>query len=57
MGQQALVVDPEADEIEAQVIRLYRLLGASAAAAEQYAHYASVLRDQLGVEPPRMEDL
>ena len=57
VGQQALAVDPEADAIEAQVIRLYRMLGASAAAAEQYAHYASVLRDQLGVEPPRIEDL
>jgi DNA-binding SARP family transcriptional activator/tetratricopeptide (TPR) repeat protein len=57
VGQQALAIDPEADEIEAQVVRLYRRLGSPAAAAEQYAHYASVLREQLGVEPPRIEDL
>ncbi len=38
VGQQALAVDPEADVIEAHVIRLYRELGAPAAAAEQYAH-------------------
>jgi DNA-binding SARP family transcriptional activator len=57
LGQQALSIDPEADAIEALVVRLYRQLGASAAAAEQYGHYASVQRDQLGVEPPRLEDL
>ena len=57
LGQQALAVDPDADGIEAQVIRLYRQIGAPAAAAEQYGHYASVQRDQLGVEPPRIEDL
>jgi DNA-binding SARP family transcriptional activator/tetratricopeptide (TPR) repeat protein len=57
LGQQALEVDPEADGIEAQVIRLYLQIGAPAAAAEQYGHYASVQRDQLGVEPPRIEDL
>ena len=57
IGQQALAVDPEADGIEAHVIRLYRELGATAAAAEQYGHYSSVMRDQLGVEPPRIEDL
>ena len=42
VGQRALAVDPDADEIEAQEIRLYRRLEAPAAAAEQYAHYASV---------------
>jgi DNA-binding SARP family transcriptional activator len=57
IGQQALLADPEADDIEAHVIGLYRRLGAHAAAAEQYAHYASTLRDQLGVEPPAFGDL
>jgi DNA-binding SARP family transcriptional activator/tetratricopeptide (TPR) repeat protein len=57
VGQRAISVDPDADVIEAEVVRLYRTLGASAAAAEQYAHYSSVLRDQLGVEPPPLEDL
>ena len=57
VGQQVLGIDPEADAIEAHVIRLYRQLGAPAAAAEQYSHYASVLRDQLGIDPPSLEDL
>lgn len=57
VGQRVLRVDPGADAIEAAVIRLYRLIGAPAAAAEQYAHYASVLRDDLGVEPPPIEDV
>ncbi len=57
VGQQALAIDPEADAIEAQVIKLYRSTGSAAAAAEQYAHYASLLRDQLGVEAPDLDDL
>lgn len=57
VGQQALRVDPDADAIEALVIRLYRALGANAAAAEQYAHYATTLRDQLGVEPPPLDSI
>jgi len=57
VGQQALTIDPEADAIEAHTIRLYRELGALSAAAEQYAHYSAVMRDQLGIEPPPIEDL
>ena len=57
VGQQALVADPEADEIEALVIARYRSLGATAAAADQYAHYAATLREQLGVEPPALEEM
>ena len=48
---------PEADQIELSLLRLYRLSGSHAAAAEQYAHYAAVLRDHLGVEPPSLESL
>ena len=51
VGQQALLADPEADEIEAQVIRLYRQLGATAAAGEQYAHYAETQREHFGGRP------
>jgi DNA-binding SARP family transcriptional activator/tetratricopeptide (TPR) repeat protein len=57
VGQHALAIDPEADLVEAHVIRLYRELGAPAAAAEQYAHYSSMLRDQLGVDPPPIGDV
>ena len=57
VGQQALQVDPTADGIEASLIRTYKALGATAAAAEQYEHYAASQRDDLGVEPPNLEDL
>jgi DNA-binding SARP family transcriptional activator len=54
-ARRALDVDPGADAIEAMLVRLYRRSGAHAAAASQYAHYAAVLRDQLGVEPPAID--
>lgn len=50
LAERAMEVDPEAEEIQAALVRLYRLSGAYAAAAEQYAHYAQAMRD-LGVEP------
>jgi ATP/maltotriose-dependent transcriptional regulator MalT/DNA-binding SARP family transcriptional activator len=57
VAQHAIAADPEAEQIELALLRLYRLTGAHAAAAEQYAHYAAVLREQLGVEPPPLESL
>jgi DNA-binding SARP family transcriptional activator len=57
VGQRTLAIDPDADVIEAQVIRLYRAVGAPAAAAEQYAHYASVMREQLGIDVPPLEEV
>jgi DNA-binding SARP family transcriptional activator len=57
VAQLALLADPEAEQIELCLLRLYRRMGATAAAAEQYAHYANVLRDQLGVEPPLLESI
>jgi DNA-binding SARP family transcriptional activator len=57
VAQLALAADPDADQIELCLLRLYRQIGAHAAAAEQYTHYASVLRDQLGVEPPPLESI
>ena len=49
--RRSLELDPEADALELRLLRLYRRSGAHAAAAEQYAHYATVLRDELGLEP------
>jgi ATP/maltotriose-dependent transcriptional regulator MalT/DNA-binding SARP family transcriptional activator len=57
LAQQALMADPDAEEIELLLIRLYRATGAHSAAAEQYAHYARVMSEQLGVEPPSLESL
>jgi ATP/maltotriose-dependent transcriptional regulator MalT/DNA-binding SARP family transcriptional activator len=57
IAQQALQADPDAEQIELCLLRLYRRTGANAAAAEQYAHYAGVLRNQLGVDPPPLESI
>jgi DNA-binding SARP family transcriptional activator len=52
-----LTVDPTADAIELQLLLAYKASGRRAAAAEQYAHYAAVLRDELGIEPPRLDEI
>ena len=57
IARRALQVDPSAEQIEVCLLRLYRVTGAHAAAAEQYAHYASVMREELGLEPPPLESL
>jgi DNA-binding SARP family transcriptional activator len=56
LAERAMEVDPEAEEIQAALVRLYRLSGAHAAAAEQYGHYAHAMRE-LGVEPALLIDL
>jgi DNA-binding SARP family transcriptional activator len=56
-ARRALQADPSADQIELRLLRLYRQTNAHAAAAEQYAHYSSVLRDELGVEPPPLDEI
>ena len=57
LARRALDVDPTAEEVELSLLRLYRASGAHAAAAEQYGHYAGVMREQLGMEPPPLEAL
>ena len=57
LARRVLDVDPGADHVEVALLRLYRASGAHAAAAEQYAHYATTMREQLGVEPPPLETL
>jgi DNA-binding SARP family transcriptional activator len=57
LARRALEADPEAEQVELSLLRLYRRTGAHAAAAEQYAHYAAVLRNELGIEPPPLESL
>jgi hypothetical protein len=56
LAERALEVDPEAEEIQAALVRLYRLSGAFAAAAEQYQHYSSAMRS-IGIEPPALADV
>jgi len=57
IARRALDIDPSAEQIEVSLLRLYRLSGAHSAAAEQYGHYASVMRDELGIEPPPLDSL
>ncbi len=57
VARRAMEVDPTAEQIEVCLLRLYRVTGAHAAAAEQYAHYSAVVREELGVEPPPLESL
>jgi DNA-binding SARP family transcriptional activator len=56
LAQAALEADPDADEVELSVLRLYRTAGAHAAAAEQYAHYARAMKD-LGESPPPLNEI
>jgi DNA-binding SARP family transcriptional activator len=56
VAERAAEVDPDAEEIQVALVRLYRHSGAHAAAAEQYAHYTRFMGD-LGVEPRRFLDL
>jgi len=57
VARRALNVDSRSDQIEISLLRMYRAVDAHAAAAEQYAHYASVMRNDLGIEPPALESL
>jgi LuxR family maltose regulon positive regulatory protein len=56
LAERATEVDPDAEEIQAALVRLYRLAGAHAAAAEQYGHYSHAIRE-LGLEPPPMSEV
>jgi DNA-binding SARP family transcriptional activator len=56
LAQRALEIDPQLDEVEKSVIRLYTVVGAYAAAAGHYGHY-SLGQSDLGLEPPQLEDL
>jgi DNA-binding SARP family transcriptional activator len=56
LAERAAEVEPESDDLQLALVRLYRLSGAHAAAAEQYGHYAQSLRG-IGVEPPAFGDV
>jgi DNA-binding SARP family transcriptional activator len=56
LAQTAAEIEPESEQIQIALVRLYRMSGAHAAAAEQYGRYASVLRD-LGVEPAPLDEI
>jgi DNA-binding SARP family transcriptional activator len=57
LARRVLAIDPAAEQIEVSLLRMLRLSGSHAAAAEQYAHYSHVLRESLGIEPPPLDAL
>jgi DNA-binding SARP family transcriptional activator len=57
LARRALDIDPDLENLELSLLRLYRVTGAHSAAAEQYAHYAAYLREELGIEPPPLASL
>ena len=57
IARRALEVDAGAESVEVSLLRLYRASGAHAAAAEQYAHYATRLRQDLEIEPLPLDSL
>jgi LuxR family maltose regulon positive regulatory protein len=52
-----LSVNPDAEDMERELIWLYGALGTRSAAAEQYAHYAAVQRSDYGIEPPTLDEI
>ena len=56
IAERALEIEPESDELQASLIRLYRLAGVHGAASERYTRYQAALGD-LGLDAPRMADL
>jgi LuxR family maltose regulon positive regulatory protein len=56
LAERAAEIDPEAEELQAALIRLYRMSGAHAAAAEQYGHYTHLMHE-LGLEAPPLTEL
>jgi DNA-binding SARP family transcriptional activator len=57
LARRAVAIDPEAESIERLLLKLYKQTGAHAAAAEQYAHYAAAMRSDLGLDPPKLDEL
>ena len=57
IARRALSVDPDLENVELCLLRLYRATGAHSAAAEQYAHYANYMRDEHGVDAPPLASL
>jgi DNA-binding SARP family transcriptional activator len=55
--RRALDVDPSCEPIERQLLRLYRVTGAHAAAEEQYRHYSTLMNEDPGVSPPPLNKM
>jgi two-component SAPR family response regulator len=51
LARRALVLDPRLDTFGLSLLKLLKGAGAHSAAAEQYQRYATLLRDEIGIEP------
>ena len=56
IAELAITAEPDSDEVQVLLLRLYRAAGSHAAAAEQYEHYARSMRE-LGLEPQPFDSL
>jgi ATP/maltotriose-dependent transcriptional regulator MalT/DNA-binding SARP family transcriptional activator len=57
LARRALLVEPRLETLERSLVRLFRLTGAHAAAAEQYRHYVTMLREEAGIESPPLDSV
>jgi ATP/maltotriose-dependent transcriptional regulator MalT/DNA-binding SARP family transcriptional activator len=57
LARRAVEVDPTAESLYVTLIRICRLTGAHAAAAERYASYSSLLRTEYGIDAPPLESI
>jgi DNA-binding SARP family transcriptional activator len=57
LARAVLETDPTLDQVHASLVKMYRVVGAHAAAAEQYQLYSSVVRDELGLEPQPLDQM
>jgi len=57
LARRALTVEPRMESLERSLLRLFKLTGAHSAAAEQYQHYATMLREDAGVDAPPLESM
>jgi DNA-binding SARP family transcriptional activator len=57
LARRALETDPRLESLGLSLLKLLKGSGAHAAAAEQYERYASLLRTEIGVEPPPFDTI
>jgi DNA-binding SARP family transcriptional activator len=56
LAERAAEIDPDSDEVQVSLIKLYRMSGSHAAAAEQYGHYERLMKD-MGLEATPLHEL
>jgi DNA-binding SARP family transcriptional activator len=57
LARRALETDPRLESLGLSLLKLLKGTGAHAAAAEQYERYSTLLRTEIGVEPPPFDSI